>query len=84
MTEAPLARARLRKAILIVLIVTVVAVAAALILRGLDDGSSPPLKITYELLGAAAGIGTAFLLAFVPLYVWQEHRKARRVSKRHE
>ena len=84
MTEAPLARARLRKATLIVLIVTVVAFAAALILRGLDDGSSPLLTITYELLGAAAGTGTAFLLVFAPLYVWQEHRKTRRAAKRHE
>jgi hypothetical protein len=84
MTEAPLARARLRKATLIVLIVTVVALAAALILRGLDNGSSPLLRITYELLGAVAGIGTAFLLVFVPLYMWQEHRKARRAAKRHE
>jgi ABC-type transport system involved in cytochrome c biogenesis permease subunit len=84
MIEDPLARARLRKATLIVLVVTVVAFAAALILRGIADGSFPLLTITYELLGAVAGIGTAFLLVFVPLYVWQEHRKARRAAKRHE
>jgi len=81
---ASLARARLRKATLIALIVTVVAFAAALNLRGLDNGSSPLLTITYELLRAVAGMGTALLLVFVPLYTWQENRKARRAAKRHE
>lgn len=84
MTGASLAIARLRKATLIALIVTVVAFASALILRGLDNGSSPLLTITYEFLGAVAGMGTAFLLVFVPLYAWQENRKARRAAKRYE
>jgi hypothetical protein len=66
MTESSLSRARLRKITLIVLVVTIAAFVTALILRGLDSGSFPLLKITYETLGAIAGLGTAFVVVWFP------------------
>jgi hypothetical protein len=82
MTESSVSRARLRKITLIVLFVTIAAFVTALILRDLDSGSFPLLKITYEMLGAIAGLGTAFVVVWVPMFAWQERRKARRTSDR--
>ena len=70
-----LAKARLRKLTLIVLTVTIVAFVAALVIRESDRGSSPLLTVIYQGLGGIAGLGTAFVLVFVPLYAWQESRK---------
>lgn len=84
MTRSSLAKARLTKATLIVVVVTIAAFVTALILRELDGNSSPLLRITYETLGAVAGLGTAFVLVFVPIYTWQEHRKEQRASDRGE
>jgi hypothetical protein len=70
-----LTKARLGKLTLIVLAVTVVAFVAALAIRESDNGSSPLLTIIYQGLGAIAGLGTAFVVVFVPLFSWQESRK---------
>jgi hypothetical protein len=51
---------------------------AALIIRESDHGSSSLLTIIYQGLGAIPGLGTAFVVVFVPLYWWQESRKSRR------
>lgn len=72
-----LTKARLRKSTLIVLVVTIVAFVAALAIRESDNGSSPLLTAIYQGLGAIAGLGTAFVVVFVPLYSWQERRKNR-------
>lgn len=78
MAMTSLTRARLRKATLIVLLVTVVAFVATLAIRESDHGSSALLTIIYQGLGAIAGLGTAFVVVFVPVYSWQESRKNRR------
>jgi hypothetical protein len=62
MTDSSLSRTRLRKITLIVLVLTIAAFVTALILRELDRGSFPLLKIIYETLGAIAGLGTAFVV----------------------
>jgi hypothetical protein len=78
MAMTSLTQARLRKSTLIVLVVTVVAFVAALSIRELEHGSSSLLTTIYQGLGAIAGLGTAFVVVFVPLYSWQESRKNRR------
>lgn len=70
-----LTKARLRKSTLIVLVVSIVAFVVALAIRESDNGSSTLLTIIYQGLGAIAGLGTAFVVVFVPLYAWQESRK---------
>lgn len=82
MALQPLTKARLRKSTLIVLAVTIVALVAALMIRELDHESSPLLTIIYQGLGDIAGLGTAFVVVFVPLYVWQEKRRNRREDDR--
>ncbi len=75
MAMTSLTKARLRKATLIVLVVTIVAFVSALAIRESDQGSSPLLTIIYQGLGGIAGLGTAFVVVFVPMYAWQESRK---------
>ena len=82
MAMTSLTKARLRKSTLIVLVVTIVAFVVALAIRESDNGSSPLLTIIYQGLGAIAGLGTAFVVVFVPLYAWQESRKNQREDDR--
>jgi len=77
MAMTSLSRTRLRKSTLIALGVTTVAFVAAFTIRELDHGSSPLLTAIYQGLGAIAGLGTAFVVVFVPLYSWQESQKNR-------
>ena len=82
MAMTSLTKARLRKSTLIVLVVTIVAFVVALAIRESDNGSSPLLTIIYQGLGAIAGLGTAFVVVFVPLFSWQESRKNGREDDR--
>lgn len=78
MAPTTLAKARRKRIFLTILAVTVVVFVVALILKALDDGSSPLLTITYQVLGGAAGLGVGYILVLAPLIELQERKKERR------
>lgn len=81
MALSTLAKARRKRIFLIILSVTVVVLVVALVLKALDNGSSPLLTITYQGLGGVAGLGAAYVLVLGPLIELQERKKERQAHE---